>query len=59
MKKIGYVSDIDILRGISILLVFIILKLVIQKHICFQGLLGVDIFCYFRISNYINFTFKF
>ncbi len=53
MKKIGYVSDIDILRGISILLVFIYhLKINYSNSYLFPGgYLGVDIF--FVISGYL------
>ena len=53
MKKIGYVSDIDILRGISILLVFIYhLKINYSNGYLFPGgYLGVDIF--FVISGYL------
>ena len=53
MKKIGYVSDIDILRGISILLVFFYhLKISYSKTYLFPGgYLGVDIF--FVISGYL------
>ena len=53
MKKIGYVSDIDILRGISILLVFFYhLKISFSKTYLFPGgYLGVDIF--FVISGYL------
>ena len=52
MKKIGYVSDIDILRGISILLVFFYhLKISFQNIFVSGGYLGVDIF--FVISGYL------
>ncbi len=53
MKKIGYVSDIDILRGISIIIVLIYhLKINFLSGYLFPGgYLGVDIF--FVISGYL------
>ncbi len=53
MKKIGYVSDIDILRGISVLLVLIYhLKINYSNgYLLPGGYLGVDIF--FLISGYL------